>query len=311
MRVFIAGATGAIGRQLVPLLVREGHNVTGMTRSPVRADWLRAVGATACMLDVFDHAALAEAVAAAAPDVVVHELTALPARLNPRDPEVFTATNRLRTEGTRHLLAAARAAGARRIIAESISFLTAPQGPSVLDETAPPYLQAPAPFGEAIAAALDLEQQVTEAEGIEGVVLRYGALYGPGTAYAGDGSTATDVRRRRYPIVGSGAGVFSFLHVSDAAAVTARALERAAPGIYNAVDDEPAPMRAWLPVYANALGAPPPLRMPRMLVRALAGDLAVYFTTAQRGASNAKARRALDWAPRYASWREGFATALG
>lgn len=311
MRVFIAGATGVIGRQLVPLLVREGHAVTGMTRSPTHADWLRAVGATPLTLDVYDGAALTAAVIAAAPEVVLHELTALPARFDPKDDQTYAATNRLRTEGTRHLLAAARAAGARRFIAQSISFLTAPEGPSVLDETAPPYLRAPGPFGAAIAAALDLERQVTTTEGLAGIVLRYGVLYGPGTAYAADGATAAEVRRRRYPIVGAGSGVFSFLHVADAAGITARALERGAPGVYNAVDDAPAPMRDWLPVYARALGAPAPLTVPRALARLLAGDVAVHFATTQRGASNAKAKRALEWQPRLATWREGFATALG
>ncbi|HEY7984256.1 MAG TPA: NAD(P)-dependent oxidoreductase [Ktedonobacterales bacterium] len=311
MRVFIAGATGVIGRQLVPLLVREGHAVTGMTRSPAKAEWLRAVGAAAKLVDVYDGAALTEAMAAAAPEAVLHLLTALPPRLDMKDDQVFAATNRVRTEGTRRLLAAARAAGARRFIAESIAFLTAPEGPRVLDETAPPYPQAPAPFGAAVAAALDLERQVTTADGIEGIVLRYGALYGPGTAYAGDGSTAAEVRKRRFPIVGSGAGVFSFLHVADAASITARALTQGAPGIYNAVDDEPAALREWLPVYAHALGAPTPLAVPRAVARLLAGEVAVYFTTAQRGASNAKAKGALGWEPRYASWREGFAAALG
>ncbi|HEV2235633.1 MAG TPA: NAD(P)-dependent oxidoreductase, partial [Ktedonobacterales bacterium] len=279
MRVFIAGATGAIGRQVAPLLVREGHAVTGMTRSPAHADWLRAVGASVAVLDVYDGAALTAAMSAAAPEVVIHLLTALPPRLDMKDSAVFSATNRVRTEGTRLLLAAARAAGARRFIAESISFLTAPEGPRVLDETAPPYPQAPAPFGAAVAAALELERQVTTAEGIEGVVLRYGVLYGPGTAFASDGSTAVAVRTRRYAIVGSGAGVFSFLHVADAASITARALARGAPGIYNAADDEPAAMREWLPVYARALGAPAPLTVPRVVARLVAGDAAVYLAT--------------------------------
>jgi nucleoside-diphosphate-sugar epimerase len=311
MRVFIAGATGVIGRQLVPLLVREGHAVTGITRSPTRADWLRAVGATAALVDVYDSAALGEAVTAAAPEVVLHALTAMPARFIAKDERTYAATNRLRTAGTRHLLDAARAAGARRVVAQSASFITAPEGPRVLDEAAAPYFQAPAPFGAAIAAVLDLERQVSTAEGIEGIVLRYGFLYGPGTTFAADGPTAADVRRRRYPILGSGAGVFSFLHVADAAAITARALDHGAPGVYNAVDDEPAALREWLPIYARVLGAPAPFVMPRALARLLVGDVAVHYATTLRGAANAKAKHALGWEPRYASWRVGFATALG
>jgi nucleoside-diphosphate-sugar epimerase len=311
MRVFIAGATGAIGRQLVPQLVQSGHEVTGMTRSEGRAEWLKGHGAHAFIGDVYDVAALESAVAASAPEVVIDQLTALPASFNARSPQTYAATNRLRREGTRNLIAAAQAAGARRLIAQSIAFLYTPEGGPIKDEEARPFVDAPAPFDAAIAAALDLEHQVTGAAHLGGVVLRYGYLYGPGTGFAADGPTARAVRQRRYPLVGTGGGIFSFLHVTDAAGVTLAAVERGEPGIYNAVDDDPAAMRDWLPVYAQALGAPPPQSIPEWVARALAGSVAVYLATELRGAANAKAKRDLGWAPRYGSWRAGFSAALG
>ncbi|HEX3323955.1 MAG TPA: NAD(P)-dependent oxidoreductase [Solirubrobacterales bacterium] len=308
MKVFVAGANGAIGRPLVRRLLAAGHEVTGMTRRERGAEQIRAAGATAAVCDVFDATALEAAVREAAPEVVIHELTSLPPRLDYKakdDP--LAATNRLRTEGTRNLLAAACAAGARRMVAESVAFLYAPVGEWVKGEEAPLFMGAPGPFGDAVDALADLERQVTGAEGIEGVVLRYGWLYGPGTYFDRDGSQTEDARKRRAPIVGKGDGTFSFVQVEDAATATVAAVERGAPGIYNVVDDEPAPMRDWLPVFADAVGAKHPRRVPVWLARLLAGSAAAATATQLRGASNAKAKRGLNWQPSYPSWRQGFA----
>ncbi len=308
MRVFVAGASGAIGRPLLPALVAAGHEVTGMTRSADRAQAIRASGAEAVICDVFDRERLTAAVLAARPDAVVHQLTALPQVMDPRRSDTYAATNRLRQDGTRVLLEAASAAGAGRVVAQSVAFLYAPTGDWVKDEHAAIMRDAPGPFGAALQALVDLEGQVL---GAEGIVLRYGHFYGPGTAYAPDGHYANEVRRRRFPVVGGGEGTFSFIHVTDAAAATVAALERGAPGVYNVADDEPAPMRAWVPEFATALGAPRPLRVPRWIARLAAGSAAAAMATTLRGASNAKARSQLGWAPAYASWRDGFRAALG
>ena len=306
MRVFVAGATGAIGRPLTRALVAAGHEVTGTTRSEERAAWIRAAGARAAVCDALDAAALARAVVEAAPEVVVHQLTALPHRFRPRNRRLYDATNRVRSEGTRNLIAAAQQAGARRLVCQSIAFAYRPGArPEVKDEQAPLFVDAPPPFRESIRVIEAMERAVLGAEGIEGVVLRYGWFYGPGTYYAEDGSTAHDVRKRRFPVIGEGAGLFSFVHVDDAASATVAALERGAPGIYNVVDDEPAPLREWLPEYARALGAKPPRRVPVWLARVAAGRIAAYADR-QPGASNVKARRELGWAPRWESWRAGF-----
>ena len=306
MRVFVAGASGTIGRPLVPLLVAAGHEVTGTTRSQERAELIAAAGATPAVVDALDAAALRRAVEAAGPEVVVHELTALPDRFDPRRRDIYDATNRVRREGTRNLLDAARAAGARRFVCQSIAFAYAPgPEPEIKDEEAPLSLGAPPPFGEGVRALAEMERAVLEADGLEGVVLRYGWFYGPGTYYAEDGSMTADVRRRRFPVVGSGVGLFSFIHVDDAAAATVAAVERGGPGIYNIVDDEPAGQRDWLPAYAEAIGAPPPRRVPVWLARLVAGKMASAINL-QPGASNAKAKRELGWTPRWASWREGF-----
>lgn len=307
MKVFVAGASGVIGRPLVRQLVAAGHEVTGMTRSEDRAVEIRDAGAAAVVCDVFDAAALEAAVRAATPEVVIHELTALPARLDykaKQDP--LAPTNRVRTEGTRNLLAAAKAAGARRLIAQSVAFFYAPEGEWVKDEEAPLNLDAPGNFGTAAAALADLERQVSEAGGIEGVVLRYGWFYGPGTYFDRVGSQTEDALKRRLPIVGRGDGTFSFVQVEDAAAATVAAVERGAPGTYNVVDDEPAPMREWVPVFCAAVGAKKPFRVPVWLARLIAGSAAVASATQLRGASNAKAKRELGWQPRYPSWRESF-----
>jgi 2-alkyl-3-oxoalkanoate reductase len=306
MRVFVAGATGALGRPLVPGLIAAGHEVTGMTRSEERAEAIRAAGARAVVCDALDADALRAAVVDAAPEVVVHELTALPARFNPRDKQMYAPTNRLRQEGTRNLIAAARAAGARRIVCQSIAFAYAPgERPEVKDEDAPLALGAPLPFGDSVRAIDEMERAVVGAAGVDGVVLRYGWFYGPGTYLADDGSVARDVRRRRLPVIGKGIGLYSFIHVDDAASATVAAVERGAPGVYNVVDDEPAPQREWLPRYADAMGANKPLRVPVWMARLAMGKIAT-MADVQAGASNAKAKVELGWEPRWSSWREGF-----
>ncbi|HVY96291.1 MAG TPA: NAD(P)-dependent oxidoreductase, partial [Solirubrobacterales bacterium] len=278
MRVFVAGASGAIGTPLVRRLVAGGHEVTGMTRREERAERLRAGGAEAVVCDVYDAERLSEVVAAARPEAVVHLLTALPPKFSPRS-DYLAATNRVRTEGTRNLVAAARAAGAARLVAESVAFFYAAAGDRVKDEESPLAESAPGNFGAALEAVKDLERQVREAEGIDGLVLRFGWLYGPGTYYAGGGSQAEDTRKRRFPVVGAGSGVFSFVHVDDAAAATAAALECGAPGAYNVVDDEPARVAEWLPALARELGAKPPMRVPRLVGRLFAGEAGVAMMT--------------------------------
>jgi 2-alkyl-3-oxoalkanoate reductase len=305
MRVFVAGASGAIGRPLVPRLIAAGHEVTGTTRSEASAEQIRAAGATPAVVDALDAESLREAVERAAPEVVVHELTALPERFNPRKRGLYDATNRIRREGTRNLLDASRAAGARRLVCQSIAFAYAPATePKVMDEEAPLNLDAPPPFSEGMRVIAEMERAVLDAE-LEGLVLRYGWFYGPGTYYGEGGSMAADVRKRRFPVVGSGSGLFSFIHTDDAADATVAAVERGAPGVYNVVDDEPAALRDWVPAYAEALGAPPPRRVPVWLARLVAGKMASSMN-AQPGASNAKAKRELGWEPRWSSWREGF-----
>ncbi len=306
MKVFVAGASGAMGRPLVRQLVAAGHEVTGMTRREERAAAIREAGASAVVCDVFDAAALEAALVAATPEVVVHQLTSLPPRLDYKAKDPLGATNRVRIEGTRNLIAAAKAAGARRLVAESVAFLYAPEGGWVKDEEAPLFHGAPAPFGGAVEALTDLEQQVTGAEGIEGIVLRYGWLYGPGTYFDRDGSQTEEALKRRVPIVGKGTGTFSFVQVEDAAAATTAAVERGAPGVYNVVDDEPAPMHEWVPAFAAAVGAKPPRRVPVWLARLIAGSAAANSATQLRGAANAKAKRELGWQPSYSSWRQGF-----
>jgi nucleoside-diphosphate-sugar epimerase len=307
MKVFVAGASGAIGRPLVRQLVAAGHEVTGMTRREENAEAIRAAGAAAVVRDVFDATALESAVREAAPEVVIHELTSLPHRLDPKSKDALVPTNRLRSEGTRNLIAAAKAAGARRLIAESVAFFYVPKGDWVKDEDAPAFADVPGPFGEAGRALADLERQVTGTDGLEGIVLRYGWLYGPGTYYGREGSATEDFGKRRMPVVGKGDGTFSFIHVEDAAAATVAAVERGAPGIYNVVDDEPAQGCDWIPYVADVVDAKKPRRVPVWLARLVAGAAAVEMATDLRGASNAKAKRELGWQPRYPSWREGFA----
>jgi nucleoside-diphosphate-sugar epimerase len=258
------------------------------------------------VVDALDATALRGAVAEAQPEVVVHQLTALPARFQPRNKGIYDATNRLRGEGTRNLLEASREAGARRFVCQSIAFAYAPGSrPEVKDEDAPLALDAPPPFGEGVRVTQEMERSVVDADWLEGVVLRYGWFYGPGTYYAEDGSTTGDVRKRRFPVIGKGEGLFSFIHIDDAAAATVAAVEGGPPGIYNIVDDEPAPMREWLPHFAESVGAKRPFTIPVWIARLAAGGMAGLMTTLP-GASNAKAKHELGWQPRWQSWREGF-----
>jgi nucleoside-diphosphate-sugar epimerase len=307
VRVFLAGATGVIGRVLLPKLTAAGHEVTAMSRSADRADAIRQTGAEPVVCDALDAEALDSAVAGARPEAVIHQLTSLPSRLEPRKSATqLAATNRLRREGTRNLMAAAQAAGAERILAQSIGFAYAPEGGWVKDEDAPLGLHLPPPMGEAIGAVAELERQVLAAGG---TVLRYGYFYGPGTGFDPDGYYAELARKRQFPIVGSGQARWSFIHVDDAAEATVAALGRGQPGVYNVVDDEPAEVRDWVPVFAESVGAKRPFRVPTWLARLIAGRVAVAGMTAQRGANNAKAKSELGWAPRHASWRDGFRAA--
>jgi nucleoside-diphosphate-sugar epimerase len=308
--VFVAGASGAIGRPLVPKLVAAGHDVTGMTRSEERAEAVRAAGARAAVVDVFDAERLRHAVTDARPEVVIHELTSLPDRLDFRKQGIYEPTNRVRTEGTRNLLDAARAAGARRFVCQSIAFAYRPDGAGLKTEDDALMESAPGPFGGGIRALHEMEGLVLGAEDMEGLVLRYGFFYGPGTYYAEDGTTTADVRRRRMPIVGKGTGVFSFVHVDDAADATVAAVDRGAPGVYNICDDEPAEMSEWLPAFAAAAGAKRPLRVPVWLARFVGGREVRTFALELRGASNEKAKRELGWEPAHPSCRTGFAEAL-
>jgi len=256
--------------------------------------------------DALDPQAVLDAVVGARPEVVVHQLTDIPQKLDFRHyAEQMAGNDRVREEGTRHLLSSALAAGARRMVAQSISFAYQPDGDWVKTEDAPLWLDAPEEFRRTVKVLDGLERSVTQTEGIDGVVLRYGFFYGPGTSYAADGHLAEEIRRRRLPLVGRGTGMSSFIHVDDAAEATALALERGS-GILNVVDDDPAPASEWMPVYAEALGAKPPRRVPRFLARLLAGPMITQLATEGRGASNERAKRELGWAPKRRSWRDGF-----
>jgi nucleoside-diphosphate-sugar epimerase len=306
VRVFVAGATGVIGRALLPQLTAAGHEPIAMTRSAEKAGALRERGIEACVCNAYDADRLARTVAEAQPEQIVHLLTDLPEEINIRRFERDTAsTGRLRREGTRNLVAAARAAGVERIVGESIAFAYAAEGDRVKDEDAP---LAAATLPSIVEPLAELERQLLDAGGI---VLRYGQLYGPGSAFAREGSWARNLRRRRLPIVGAGAGVFSFVHVEDAASATVAALQRRGQAIYNVVDDEPAAIREWMPVYTRAVGAPTPWRVPAWVGRLAAGPVAVEMMNELRGASNARIKDELGWQPHYASWRQGFEQALG
>jgi nucleoside-diphosphate-sugar epimerase len=304
MRVFVAGAGGAIGTRLVPQLVEAGHEVIGTHTSPSGAEHVRALGATPVLLDLLDLGAARKAVLESEPDAIVHEATALANVKFSRNMDKVTAkTSELRTRGTDALLEAAREAGVRRFVAQSVAVFSryARVGGLVKTEDDPVDPTPPATFRQTAAAVTYLEQAVTD---FGGIVLRYGAFYGA----ANDGAIEP-VRRRQFPIVGDGDGVWSWIHLDDAAAATVLALEHDGPAIYNVVDDDPAAVREWLPVLARALGAKPPRRFPVWLARLLAGEAVVVLSSEARGASNAKAKRELGWTPRHPSWRTGFAAA--
>jgi nucleoside-diphosphate-sugar epimerase len=310
MRIFRAGATGAVGRSLVPLLIDAGHEVTGMTRSESKADRLRAAGAEPVIADGLDRDAVVAAVAAARPDAIVHQLTGLSGSADLRNfDKAFALTNRLRTEGTDHLLAGARAAGTvRRFVAQSYAgWPYERRGGPVKAEDDPLDPEPVRSMGHTLAAIRHVERATLQTGGI---ALRYGGFYGPGTGLAPSGDQVALVRGRGFPIVGDGGGVWSFVHIQDAATATLAALEHGGSGIYNIVDDDPAPVREWLPVLAEAAGAKPPRRIPRWLARLVAGEAIVALSTEIRGASNARAKRELGWTPAYPTWREGFAAVV-
>jgi nucleoside-diphosphate-sugar epimerase len=303
MRVFLVGATGAIGTRLVPQLIARGHEVIGTTRSPLKVERIRALGAEPMLLDALQPKAVREAVAEAEPDAIVHQATALAdVRFSRNLDRSFAQTNRLRREGTDALLSAARETGVARVVAQSFASLRyARVGGPVKTEDDPLESTPLEGLRDSSAAMTYLDHAVLAAGGI---ALRYGVFYGA----ANDG-LLEPVRKRQFPIVGDGGGVSSFIHLDDAAAATVLALEHDGPALYNIVDDEPAPVHEWLPVLAQALGAKPPRRYPVWLARLFAGDVAVMMGTESRGASNAKAKRELGWTPRYPSWRQGFAAA--
>jgi len=307
MRVFVAGATGAIGQRLIPRLVTAGHEVTATTRTPAKVERLRALGAAPVVVDGLDAAAVTRAVADAQPDAIVHQMTGLAGTPDLRRfDRWFATTNELRTRGTEILLAAAREAGVLRFVAQSYTGWTNPTtgGPVKTERDGlapdPPKMQR-----QALAAIRYLEETVPAAP-LSGIVLRYGNFYGPGAS----DSLVELIRKRRFPVIGDGEGVWSWIHLDDAAAATVAALERGEPGVYNITDDEPARVSEWLPYLAEAVGAKPPMRVPTWLPRLMAGSVAVRWMTEGRGSSNEKAKRELDWQPTWASWREGFRKGL-
>jgi 2-alkyl-3-oxoalkanoate reductase len=303
MRVFVAGATGAIGMRLVPALVARGHEVTATTRSADKAPRLRSLGADPVVVDGLDAAAVGEAVARAEPEAIVHQMSALAGEADLRHfDRWFAVTNELRTKGTEHLLAAANAIGARRLLAQSYTgWPNAREGGMVKTEEDPLDPQPAKAQTDSLAAIRFLEQAVADAP-LEGIALRYGSFYGPGASEA----LVDLVRRRKLPIVGDGSGVWSWIHLDDAAAATVAAVEHGPPGVYNVVDDDPAPVSEWLPYLADVVGAKQPLRVPAWLGRLVAGEVPTRMMTEIRGSSNAKAKRLLGWQPRWASWRQGF-----
>jgi nucleoside-diphosphate-sugar epimerase len=310
MRVFVAGATGAIGKQLVPRLVAAGHEVHGMTRSESKRAMLHELGAVPVVADALDPDQVADAVARAKPDVIVHQLTAIGAVDMRHFERSFAETSRLRTEGTDYLLSAGQAVGVRRFVAQSNgAFAYARTGGAVKGEEDP---LDPSPAREmrgTVAALRHLEEAVLGAEWTEGIVLRYGAFYGPGTSMAPSEAQFELIRQGRLPLIGDGGGVWSFIHVADAAEATVAAVEHGRRGVYNVVDDDPAPVAEWLPALAQTLGARKPMHVPRFVGRLLAGAPVVVMMTELRGASNAKAKRELRWRPAHPSWRQGFAAA--
>ena len=302
MNIFIAGGTGAIGRVLVPLLIDAGHKVVALTRSPDRTSQLEQMGAAPVVGDVYDEVWLARLVAESEAEVVIHQLTAF----GTKDGDPYAETIRARIEGTRNLISAARAARVRRFIAQSISFMCSPFGDGLTDEETPLYLDAPPAVRALAEAVASLEHQTLHAKGMSSTVLRYGWFYGPGTSYDPDDSIPRAICKGTMPIVGAGAGTYSFINLRDAAAATVKILAHEAGGIYNIVDDSPARLSEWLPFAAKLLDAPAPVHMDETLARQNFGDMRVYYMNEQRGSSNAKAKREFDWQPSFPSWRTGF-----
>ncbi len=308
MKVLVAGATGVMGKQLVPRLVAAGYEVVGMTRSDSKQADLHRLGASPVVADALDPDQVAEAVGKAQPEVIVHQLTAIAALDMRHFDRAFALTNRLRTQGTDHLLSAGRAVGVRRFVAQSYtSWPYARTGGPLKTEEDPLDATPAREMRESLAAIRRLEAAVTGAVWTEGIVLRYGAFYGPGTSMSPGGEQFEMVRKRKFPVVGNGAGVWSFIHIADAADATVAAVEHGERGIYNVVDDDPAPVADWLPALAEKLGAPKPWRVPRFVGRLFAGEAGAVMMTEVRGASNAKAKRELGWQPQHSSWRQGFA----
>ena len=308
MKIFVAGATGVLGRRLIPLLTASGHTVVGTTRTASKLEELRSAGAEPVVLDVLHRDAVCRAVTASRPDVVVQQATALAAMRNvKRFDEEFVLTNRLRTEGTQHLLAAALDAGATRFIAQSYTgWPNNHDGSRIKTEDDPLDPNPPEGLRRTLNAIRRLEQMVRDAKGITGIILRYGSFYGPGTSIASGGYVYEMLRKRSFPVVGGGAGVWSFIHIDDAAAATRLAIESGPSGIYNIVDDEPAEVSVWLPELARIIGAKPPMRVPKWIARFAIGEAGVLMMTQIRGSSNARAKRVLGWKPLYATWRKGF-----
>jgi nucleoside-diphosphate-sugar epimerase len=315
MKVFVAGATGALGRPLVRQLIERGHEVTGMTRSESKTELLRELGAAPVVADALDPDSVARAVAEADPDVIVHQMTSIDPSVNPRRMEqAFAMTNRLRTEGTDHLLAAGRAVGVKRFVVQSFApWPYARTGGMVKSEDDPLDSSPPAQVRTTLDAIKYLEKAVTGVDWTEGIALRYGGFYGPGTSIGLDppGEQIEMIQQRKFPLAGKGTGVWSFIHIEDAATATVEAIEHGKRGIYNVVDDEPAPISEWLPVLANALGAKPPRHVPLWLARLVGGKVTEVMMSDLRGSSNTKAKRELGLKLRYPSWRDGFAKGLG
>lgn len=308
MKVFVAGATGAIGRQLVPLLVEAGHEVHGMTRHESKRAMLREMGAVPVVADGLNPEEVAEAVRRAHPDVIVHQMTGFSAAAGMRNLKRSAAlTNRLRTEGTDHLLSAGQAVGVRRFVAQSNFAVYERSGGPVKAEGDPLDSSPPGKLREGLGALRYLEQAVLDATWTEGIVLRYGAFYGPGTNLGPDGEMTEMIRKRRFPLVGNAEGVWSFVHIADAAAATVAAVEHGDRGVFNVADDDPAPVSEWLPYLTGMLSGKEPRRIPRFVIRLVAGQAGVVMLTESRGASNAKARSELAWEPAHPSWRQGFA----
>ena len=312
MKVFVAGATGAVGRRLVPLLVNSGHEVVGTTRSAEKADAVREMGAEPAVADGLDAAAVRQAVERAEPEAIIHQMTALTGVKSFRNfDKEFAGANELRTKGTDNLLEAARAVGTKRFIAQSYGNWNYERtGSEPKSEEDPLDPNPPKNQTRSLEAIRYVESTVTGADDVEGIALRYGNFYGPGTGFASDGDLVEMVRKRKLPVVGDGGGVWSFIHVDDIASITVAALERGRRGIYNASDDRPAPVAEWLPGLAEAVGAKPPRHVPVWVGRLATGEVGVSMMTQISGTSNAKAKRELDWAPKYPSWREGFRSGL-